>query len=528
MRTLIYARYSSHLQNPRSIAAQMAACRARAEQEGWEVVGEYEDVAISGAAGIDDTQRPGLAAMLAHVEEARGTIAAIEQILTESTDRIARHQGDAFAVRELLEHAGARLFTLMDGVIDDITGTIKGLLDARMRKDLAARVRRGHRGNLSEGRASAGVAYGYRKIAKLDEKGEAVRGLRAIDDEKAAIVRRIFAEYDAGRSPKAIARALNAEGIPAPRGGLWRPSTVIGHRRSGFGILANPIYIGKLQYGRSKSVRDPRTRSRRSVKAGTDIFEHEVPELRIIDQDLWDRVQDQIEARALGPAHRQRRPRHLLSGLGQCGVCGGNWIKTRQDYFGCSNASGGGAGSCSNNRTINTADFERRVLSELKAELLDPAAVAAYLDEYSREHARQRREAVATKARLDRNAALAEAKIARLVAAIADGGGAFVEIREALAAAKAERDAIARERRALDLLPDIALHPGLARQYRAAIENLERELADEATKESAAPRLRALIAKVVLYPKPPPAKRGVTLRVVRHIDEAIEAIQRQA
>ncbi|MBX7496797.1 recombinase family protein [Qipengyuania sp. 6B39] len=528
MRTLIYARYSSQLQNPRSIAAQAAACRARAEQEGWEIVGEYSDAAISGAAGIDDAQRPGLAAMLARIEALRGTPAAVQQVLTESTDRIARHQGDAFAVRELLEHAGARLFTLMDGEVDEITGTIKGLLDARMRKDLAARVRRGHKGNIAEGRAASGVAYGYRKVARLDEKGELVRGLREVDEETAAIVRRIFTEYDAGSSPRAIANGLNADGIPAPRGAIWRPSTIIGHRKCAFGVLANPIYIGRLQYGRSKSVRDPRTRARSTAPGDGPVVEGEAPHLRIIEQDLWDRVQAQIEERATGPAQRQRRPKHLLSGLGECGTCGGNWIVVATGYFGCSTFAGGGKGACTNNRMIKAEDYERRVLAELKAELLDPDVVAAYLDEYGKEHARVRREAAQNHALLDRRAAKAEAKVARLVAAIADGGGEFAEIREALAAAKAEAETIARERRALDAIPTIALHPGLSRQYRAAVENLERELADETTKAQAAPKLRALIAKIVLSPKPPPAKRGVVLEVIRHIEETLTALQRQA
>jgi hypothetical protein len=73
MRTLIYARFSSHLQNPTSIEQQIAACRARAAQEGWDVVDGFADSAISGAAGIDEGQRPGLAQMLKRVERARFT-----------------------------------------------------------------------------------------------------------------------------------------------------------------------------------------------------------------------------------------------------------------------------------------------------------------------------------------------------------------------------------------------------------------------------------------------------------------------
>lgn len=514
MQTLIYARFSSHLQNPRSIADQLVACRDRARAEGWNVVGEFSDAAISGAAGIENAQRPGLADLLTRLE--RG---GVQQILTESTDRIARHQGDAFAVRERIEHAGARLFTLMDGVVDDITGTIKGLFDARTRKDLAARVRRGHKGNIRAGRATSGVAYGYRRVAQLDEKGELIRGLRAIDEDTAAIVRRVFEDYAGGQSGRQIATALNAEQVPAPRGGIWRASTLIGHRKTAFGILSNPVYVGQLVYGRSESATDPRTR-RRSMRPGSHGTETgEAPHLRIVDQALWESVQDQMLERSSPNPERQRRPKHLLSGLGVCGVCGANWIVTRYNYFGCSARVGGHA--CSNTRLINQADYERRVLADLAAQMLAPDAEAAYLDEYRTEHARRAKDAGRSRATLERRHTEASRKFARLVEAIAQGGSEFPELRAALSAARTEREAITKELANLDALPTIALHPGLARQYRTAIADLATDLADDHARKEAAPKLRKLIARIVVMPKPD-ARRGVELHVIRHIDELLQ------
>src|SRR3546814_13175962 len=96
----------------RSTADQIALGRQRAEQEGWPVVATFEDAAISGAAGIDANQRPGLNAMLALVEAG-----GIDQVLAESTDRISRHIAAAPNVRERIEFAGARLFTLFAGQI---------------------------------------------------------------------------------------------------------------------------------------------------------------------------------------------------------------------------------------------------------------------------------------------------------------------------------------------------------------------------------------------------------------------------
>nr|WP_276046665.1 MULTISPECIES: recombinase family protein [unclassified Sphingomonas] len=509
---MIYARYSSQLQNPRSIEDQIAACRARAEREGWQIEGIFHDQAISGAAGINEAQRPGLHAMLARVEQG-----GIGQILTESTDRIARHQGDAFTVRERLQYAGTRLFTLMDGEVDDITGTIKGLFDARMRKDLAQRVKRGHRSNISEGRAASGVAFGYRRVSKFDEKGEPVRGLREIDPEQAAIVLRCYREYAAGQSALAIASRLNAEGVPPPKRGIWRGSALIGARSSGFGILCNPIYVGVLSYGRSKGVVDPKTRLRSSRPGDGDVHQGAAPHLRIIDDALWTEVQEQIARRSSPRPETQRRPKHILSGLGVCAVCGGNWIMARTGWWGCGRVTGGNA--CTNRRLIKPAEYERRVLDELKDQMLAPEIVSAYLREYHREHARQTNELSRDRDRIQRKLDAASRKVERLVAAIASGGAEFAEIREVMSAARDERDRLAREIAGMDALPVLTLHPGLADQYRRSIEELDQALAGEETRLEAVPKLRKLIARIVVTPSA--ASRGVDLKVVRHIDEVL-------
>ena len=59
MRTVIYARFSSTLQNSRSIEDQVSICRERATREGWEVVDVFTDYAISGAAGISEAINAG-------------------------------------------------------------------------------------------------------------------------------------------------------------------------------------------------------------------------------------------------------------------------------------------------------------------------------------------------------------------------------------------------------------------------------------------------------------------------------------
>jgi DNA invertase Pin-like site-specific DNA recombinase len=514
VRTVIYARYSSQLQNARSIEDQIAVCRERADREGWTIVEIYTDYAISGAAGIEGTQRPGLNAMLARVEAG-----GVDQVLTESTDRIARHQGDAFAIRERLQFVGARLFTLMDGEVDDITGTIKGLMDARFRKDLGARIKRGQRGTVKDGRAAAGIAYGYRRANRLDDRGELVRGLREVDPEQAAIVRRIFEEYAAGRAPNGIAKGLNEEGVSPPRGATWRQTTILGDRQRQNGMLNNRLYAGVIVHNRTSKVVNPTTR-RTVIRPNpeSDWIEQDAPHLRIIDETLWQQVQT-IRAESAG-VHRtyQRRAKHLLSGLGRCGICGGGWIRRTGEYWACGRFHDGGG--CTNNRTIKNDNYEQQVLEHLQHQLLAPELVAEYVREYHREHARLSGEGQRERGTIERRLAEAKRKVDRLVEAIAAGGAEFAEIREVLAKARTDRDTLTSQLAGIDAVPVIALHPNIAEDYRRQVQALQEALnGNPAAQLEAVPRLRALIDHVVLTPKI--KGRGVDVHVIGRIDEVI-------
>ncbi|WP_216331787.1 recombinase family protein [Rhizobium sp. X9] len=89
------------------------------------------------------------------------------------------------------------------------------------------------------------LPYGYRYTGAYDSNGTYVFGFKAGDKECAKVVRRIFRMYADGMSPAKIAEALNAEGIPGPRGGKWRDTTIRGDRNRRTGILNNEIYIGR-------------------------------------------------------------------------------------------------------------------------------------------------------------------------------------------------------------------------------------------------------------------------------------------
>ena len=109
IRAALYARYSSVPQNAASIADQQRICRERAEREGWQIVGSFEDAAISGASMI---LRPGVQRLLADAQAGKFDI-----VLAEALDRVSRDQADVATFYKHLQFARVPLITLAEGEI---------------------------------------------------------------------------------------------------------------------------------------------------------------------------------------------------------------------------------------------------------------------------------------------------------------------------------------------------------------------------------------------------------------------------
>lgn len=231
-----------------------------------------------------------------------------------------------------------------------------------------------------------------------DRDGLPERGLRRIEPNEAAIVRRAFAEYASGRSARAIAHQLNAEGIRGPSGGTWGHTTLAGNTTRGTGMLNNELYIGKLVWNRLRYIKDPTTGKRVSRLNGDDQqVIVAVPELRIVDDALWQAVkvrQGRMTTKSLGddrpdqtkPFWDRRRLRYLLSGLMRCGVCGGGFAKISAAHFGCSTARN--KGTCDNRLTIRRDVLETTVLDALRHRLIDPELFAVFVAEFTAEYNR--------------------------------------------------------------------------------------------------------------------------------------------
>jgi site-specific DNA recombinase len=197
--------------------------------------------------------------------------------------------------------------------------------------------RRGQRGRVEAGKIPGGNSYGYRIIRQLLADGSVTTGEREINPEEAGIVTRIFKEYAEGMAPRQIAMRLNREGVPSPRGGQWNASTINGNRLRRNGILNNELYTGRITYNRQRFLKDPETGKRVArLNPEREWVTREVDVLSIIDEELWQQVQDIKRRYSSRWGNKRQTKKRLFSGLLKCGRCGGGMTTSRSDRYYCS------------------------------------------------------------------------------------------------------------------------------------------------------------------------------------------------
>ncbi len=529
-RVALYARYSSDNQREASIEDQFRICREQAKREKWKVVGTYKDASISGASLI---LRPGIQMLLQDAQAGQ-----FDMVLAEALDRISRDQADVATLFKHLKFTGVPIVTLAEGEINELHVGLKGTMNALFLKDLAAKTHRGIRGRVEDGKSGGGLCYGYKVVKKLDPRGDPIRGDREIDEAEANVVRRILRDYVAGISPRVIAKTLNEEGVPGPEGRLWNDTTIHGHAKRGTGILNNELYIGRLIWNRLRYLKDPSTGKRVSrLNPESEWIVKGVPELRIVDDELWQAVKARQAATSAKYAnvaegihkhHRKNRlngthrPRTLLSGLVFCGCCGGPYSIRGSDRFACS--THGTKGTCSNSRTIPREELERRVLAGLKERMMTPEVAAEAMRAYAEETNRLNRERRANGDVWKAELVKVEKQIRGIIEAIK--AGMFHP------SMKGEMDALeARKAELTEQLADIPedtpdLLPSASAIYARKVAALTAALAKPDERPQAAEALRMLIDKIVLTPGPERGEIYATLH--GELRTILEWTERQA
>ena len=505
-RVAIYARYSTDLQSAASIQDQVRVCRKLCQDNGWEVVEVFADEAMSGASHL----RPGFQDLQQAAMNGR-----IDIVVAEALDRLSRDQEHIAALHKRMRFLDVKIVTKSEGEINEMHIGLGGTMSALFLKQLAQKTHRGLEGRVRDGKSAGGISYGYRAVKTLRADGTVTTGEREIVEDEAEVVRRIFEGYASGLSARALAAALNAEGFRSPQNGkgagTWGPSTISGNWKRGTGILNNELYIGRLVWNRQRFVKDPAT-GRRQARPNppADWVIEEVEHLRILDDNLWQRVKDRQGAirEEMNPAgvlgvdlrpERARRPTYLFSGLVVCDCCGATYTLINKTRYGCSGARNKGDAICTNRATIERDEVEDRVLGGLKNRLMHPDLVAVFVEEYRRAWNEAQAGQVAARAKTERDLIQLERKIAGILSAIEDG---MYEpsMKTRMEELKLEKARLSSQLADTPEPPALRLHPRLTDCYTQKISNLSAALSDPSVKLEATEALRGLVSEIRMIP----------------------------
>jgi site-specific DNA recombinase len=411
-RAVIYARFSTDHQDERSIDDQVALCRDYARREQLTAVAVFEDRARSGASMLN---RDGLLALM---ERAKAN--EFDVVIVEALDRLSRDMEDLAAIHKRLTYRGIEIRAVHEGTVNTVLVGLRGLVGQLYREDTANKVRRGQSGRVRNGLAGGGITYGYTHV--VNEPGR-----RTIVEAEAEIVRRIFDEYVAGRTPRQIAHELNRDGIPPPRGTRWNASTINGSPQRGTGILRNDLYAGRLVWNKVRMIKDPDTGKRVSRPNPQSEWQiGEVPNLAIVSRELFDAAHHRKAKNKGVPFQQQKAPQRLLSGLLRCAACGGGMSLKGADKTGrlrirCSTAHE--SGSCPDPQSFYLDTVEQRVVSALKAEMQHPKAIAEYVKTYQEERQRLAAKRSRERTSVERRLGEVNREIKRVVDQMAKGIG---------------------------------------------------------------------------------------------------------
>jgi site-specific DNA recombinase len=300
MKAILFAAKST-LDVRGSIPDQLADGRVLAAQKGYAVVAEYSDEAASAYSG---DRGPGLAQALEHGERISAEDGS-SALIVQHSDRLAR--GDAKQARHLIEivlwaikhdvalHSVQDPEMLAGGELQLLMGAIGGMRNHQDSKRKSQAAQGGMKRRAQRGRHNGGPRpYGYQWERDPDGEGKRL----AVHEPEAVVVRRIYAEYLAGRGQREIARGLIADGITAQRGGTWHQGTIAR-------MLGNVLYAGH-------------------VHLNDELYdgEHEAA----VDPETWEQARQLREALQRTPGKgRGRHPtgQHLFrQGHLRCGTCG--------------------------------------------------------------------------------------------------------------------------------------------------------------------------------------------------------------
>ena len=319
-RCYTYVRVSTEMQvEGYSLDSQRDRLKREAKAKDWTIVKEYAD---EGKSGHSIAGRPKFKEMLERIKS--GNPDNVDFVLVYKLSRFGRNAADALASLKQMRKHGVELYCAEESI--DSTGgpgylmiTIMAAVAEIERENILVQTMAGRHQKAREGKWNGGQApYGY--------KINSDTGVLEIDEEEAEVVRLMFDKYAHGGELgiNGVARWLEANGYRKKLRGNGKYTLFSTHTVKM--ILDNPVYVGKIAYGRRRVERiedeDEETEVVRRLKNdeyGLYDGKHEA----IISEELWEEVQEKRSATSV--KHEKTHSldhEHILSGILRCPICG--------------------------------------------------------------------------------------------------------------------------------------------------------------------------------------------------------------
>ena len=341
IRVYLYTRVSTTMQiDGYSLDAQKTKMKAFCDYNEYEIAGEYED---AGKSGKSIEGRIAFNQMMDDIKSGKDEVS---YVLVFKLSRFGRNAADVLATLQVMQDFGVNLICVEDGIDSskDAGKLMISVLSAVAeieRENIRVQTMEGRMQKAREGKWNGGFApYGY---SLIDGKLE-------VNEEEAVAIRMIFDQYvNTDLGANGIAKNLENHGIHkiARQNGknpLFDAALI---RR----IIQNPVYSGKISYGRRRTEKVHGTRNEyRQVKKDDYLLVDGLHEA-LVSEEVWEQAQVKVAAQAkkYEKVNRDKREKiHLLSGILKCPVCGAGMygnksIKKRKDgsnykdfyYYGC-------------------------------------------------------------------------------------------------------------------------------------------------------------------------------------------------
>jgi site-specific DNA recombinase len=431
-RVAVYARKSTRdersAKEGKSVDRQVEQARAFCTAQGWAVTKTITDDGVSGGEFVN---RPGFREVM---DLSRRKPRPFDVLLVWKLDRLGRDQERLALALKDLHDSDVEIWEYeyqervkLDTPHDRLVASIKAFAAEAERHAGGERVRSAAKARALKGGRTGAKTFGYDSVA------DGQRKVRKVNEEQAAIVRRIFDRYADGDGAMKIARTLNAENVPAPGKGGWT-------KRGVNWLLRNEIYSGRVVYGKTTTrSRHGKVRVAQKVNP-SDWVVAENEDLRIVAEPVWQAVQARTEGARTAYLRGDKGQLlgqiegagvvadHLLNGIARCSECDGalSFMSkgSGRNYYYCGKMLHGS--KCTNRRGVPADQLEQSVRDAVAKRLQqDPAKVADLVAENVKRIKREHEIAVAAWLADNPDPAAEvvklEAEISNLVAAVASG-----------------------------------------------------------------------------------------------------------